>query len=49
LGGLTLMSHYLGELQFIADETVVMFDMSFDDDRAEGSNHSVVNVSARPK
>jgi hypothetical protein len=49
LGGLTLMSHYLGELQFIADETVVMFDMSFDDDRAEGSNHSVVNMSARPK
>ena len=49
LGGLTLMSHHLGELQFIADETVVMFDMSFDDDRAEVPTHSAVNVSARPK
>ena len=49
LGGVTLMSHYLGELQFIADETVVMFDMSFDDDRAAASTHSAVNVSARPK
>jgi len=49
LGGLTFMSHYLGELQFIADETVVMFDMSFDDDRAAAPTHSAVNVSARPK
>lgn len=49
LGGLTLMSHHLGELQFIADETVVMFDMSFDDDRAEVPTQSAVNVSARPK
>jgi hypothetical protein len=49
LGGLTLMSHHLGELQFIADETVVMFDMSFDDDRAAVPTHNAVNVSARPK
>jgi hypothetical protein len=49
LGGLTLMSHYLGELQFIADGTVVMFDMSFDDDRAAAPTESAVNLSARPR
>jgi hypothetical protein len=49
LGGITLLSHHLGELQFIADETVVMFDMSFDDDRAAAPIDSAVNVSARTK
>ena len=47
LGGFTLLSHHLGELEFIVDETVVMFDMSFDDDRAAAPSDSAVNVSAR--
>jgi len=41
-GGVTLLAHYLGELQLIVDETVVVFDMSFDDDRAAAPTQSAV-------
>jgi len=44
LGGLTLMAHHLGELQFINGESVVTFDMSFDDDRAAAPPKGAVLV-----
>jgi hypothetical protein len=34
LGSLTMMGHFLGELAFVANDTVVTFDLSFDNDRA---------------
>ena len=34
LGSLTMMGHFLGELAFVANDTVVTFDLSFDSDRA---------------
>lgn len=46
LGSFTMMGHFLGELVFIAGETVVMFDLSFDNDRAAMSAGDVVTVSA---
>jgi hypothetical protein len=42
LGGITVMAHHLGELQLINGETVVTFDMSFDDDRAAESFTNVL-------
>lgn len=48
-GGFTMMAHQLGELVFLAGETVVVFDMSFDNDRAATDVPSAVNVSARTK
>jgi hypothetical protein len=47
LGGFTMMGHQLGELVFLAGETVVVFDMSFDNDRAATDVPSAVNVTAR--
>ena len=49
LGGFTLMGHFLGELTFVAGESVVMFDISFDDDRAAAPVTNIVSVSARAK
>src|SRR6267142_1530828 len=34
LGGFSMMAHFLGELTFVANDTVVTFDLSFDNDRA---------------
>jgi hypothetical protein len=34
LGSFTMMGHFLGELTFVANDTVVTFDLSFDKDRA---------------
>jgi hypothetical protein len=34
LGSFTMMGHFLGELTFVANDTVVTFDLSFDHDRA---------------
>ena len=49
LDGFTLMGHFLGELTFVAGESVVMFDISFDDDRAAAPVTHIVSVSARAK
>ena len=48
-GGFTMMGHHLGELVFLAGETVVVFDMSFDNDRAAPDIPSAVNIIARTK
>ncbi len=47
LGGFNIMGHQLGELVFLAGETVVVFDMSFDNDRAAPDVPGVINVIAR--
>jgi len=46
LGGFTMMAHFLGELTFVAHDTVVTFDLSFDNDRAAAPTANVVKVSA---
>lgn len=46
LGSFTMMSHFLGELTFMANDTVVTFDLSFDNDRAAAPTTDVVAVSA---
>ena len=45
LGSLTMMGHFLGELAFVANDTVVTFDLSFDNDRA-AAIAEVVTLSA---
>ena len=45
LGSFSIMGHFLGELSFIVNETVVTFDLSFDNDRvASASAADVVAV-----
>jgi hypothetical protein len=46
LGRFTMMGHFLGELAFVANDTVVTFDLSFDHDGAAASAAEVVAVSA---
>ena len=46
LGSFTMMGHFLGELTFVANDTVVTFDLSFDHDRAAAPAADVVAVSA---
>ena len=46
LGGFTMMAHFLGELTFVANDTVVTFDLSFDNDRAAAPTADVVSVRA---
>jgi len=46
LGSFTMMVHFLGELAFVTNETVVTFDLSFDNDRAAAPTADVVAVSA---
>ena len=46
LASFTMMSHFLGELTFVANDTVVTFDLSFDNDRAAAPTTDVVKVSA---
>lgn len=48
-GGFTMMAHQLGELVLLAGETIVVFDMSFDNDRAVNDVPSAINVIARSK
>ena len=45
LGSFTMMGHFLGELTFVANDTVVTFDLSFDHDRAAAPAADVVSVS----
>jgi len=49
LNDFKILAHYLGELQFVINGTVVTFDISFDDDRAaEVAPHPVnVRVTSR--
>lgn len=49
LGGFTVMAHQLGELVFLAGESVVVFDMSFDNDRAAPDVPGAINVIAKNK
>ena len=49
VSGFTLMAHQFGELVLLAGETIVVFDMSFDNDRAANDVPSAVNVVARNK
>ena len=49
LGGFTMMGHYLGELVFLAGETVVVLDMSFDNDHAAAPVPALVNASTKAK
>lgn len=46
LGSFTMMSHFLGELTFVANDAVVTFDLSFDNDRAEAPAGNIVTVRA---
>lgn len=46
LGGFSMMSHFLGELSFLANDTVVTFDLAFDNDRAAAPTTNVVSVGA---
>ncbi|TMA62198.1 MAG: hypothetical protein E6J73_10615 [Deltaproteobacteria bacterium] len=46
LGSFTMMGHFLGELTFVVNDTVVTFDLSFDNDRAAAPTVDVVTVSA---
>jgi hypothetical protein len=46
LGSFSMMAHFLGELSFVANETVVTFDLSFDNDRAAAPTADVVTVRA---
>ena len=45
LGNFSIMGHFLGELSFVANETVATFDLSFDNDRA-AATPDVVTVNA---
>lgn len=45
LGSFTMMGHFLGELTFVANDSVVTFDLSFDNDRAAAPTADVVTVS----
>ena len=45
LGSFSMMGHFLGELAFVANDTVVTFDLSFDNDRA-AATAEVVTLSA---
>jgi hypothetical protein len=46
LGSFNMMGHFLGEIAFVAGDTVVTFDLSFDNDRAAAPNADMVTVSA---
>ena len=46
VGRFAMLSHFLGELTFVAGETVVTFDLSFDNDRAAAPTADIVTVSA---
>ena len=46
LGGFTVMSHFLGEMTFVAHDTVVTFDLSFDNERATAPTGDVATVNA---
>jgi hypothetical protein len=46
LGSFAMMGHFLGELSFVANETVVTFDLSFDNDRAAAQSADLVTVRA---
>jgi hypothetical protein len=45
LNDFKILAHYLGELQFVIHDTVVTFDISFDDDRAAEVVPHPVNVT----
>ena len=47
--GFTVLAHVLGELQMVVGSSVVMFDLSFDDDRAAAPTTAAVKLSARVK
>ncbi len=46
VGSFAMLSHFLGELTFVAGETVVTFDLSFDNDRAAAPTADIVTVRA---
>ncbi len=46
VGSFAMLSHFLGELTFVAGETVVTFDLSFDNARAAAPPAEIVTVSA---
>jgi len=46
LGSFTMMGHFLGELTFVANDTAVTFDLSFDNDRTAAPTADVVSVRA---
>ena len=46
VGSFAMLSHFLGELTLVAGETVVTFDLSFDNDRAAAPTADIVTVRA---
>lgn len=46
VGSFTMLSHFLGELTFVAGETVVTFDLSFDNAGAAAPAADIVTVRA---
>lgn len=46
VGGLNIMAHFLGELTFLANDSVMTFDLSFESDRATASTADVAAVHA---
>ena len=49
VGSFAMLSHFLGELTLVAGETVVTFDLSFDNDRAAAPTADMVTVRAAAK
>jgi hypothetical protein len=49
LGSFNVMNHFLGALSFVADESVVTFDLSFENDRAAAPAADVVAASPAGK
>ncbi len=45
VGRFAILSHFLGELTLVAGETVVTFDLSFDNDRAAAPAPDILTVS----
>ena len=46
VGRFAVLSHFLGELTLVAGETVVTFDLSFDNDRAAAPAADIFTVRA---
>lgn len=46
LGSFVMMGHFLGELSFVANDSVVTFDLSFDNDRATAPTAEVIAARA---
>jgi hypothetical protein len=49
VGDFAMMGHFLGELTLVANDAVITFDLSFENERASAPAGAALNVSAAPK